>query len=283
MSYTTDLGNAYIIDDRVAGELATQVNDGQFAAGYVERDYSKYGFGYYAPKFSSPKIPRSKWDDLIKLQEDNQSSPWHTFLGNGAPILNQGNKGYCWMYGAGACIQNRYAAQGIDIPKLSMTYTAALGKNFRDQGGWAGEALGYIDRFGIPTQDVCPEGSMDRNLFGREEVKLSAGMHGHVEFLELPSNDFDSMCSVLLDPYNPRPVTMGLMWWGHLVAGFRVVKIDSRNYGIQGPNSWGDNWGDKGTFVLTEKKATAYESIAVERVKPRTTAEAKAWYESLAS
>lgn len=272
MSYITDLGNALIIDDGNAADYAAMVNDGQMAAGYVARDYRAHPFGSVADAFRGEIIPRSKWDDLIKRQEDDQTSPWHTFQGNGAPILDQNGFGYCWMYGTVACLMNRYQAQGIELEGggLSAVYPASLGKNFANQGGWAGEALGYLRRFGVPTLDVHPEHSQDRRYFNDPKVKASAARHGYADYLELPSNNFDAMVSVLLDPKNPAPVTMGLPWWGHLVAGFRVVKVDARTYGVQGPNSWTKEWGDKGTFVLAESRATAYESIAIKRVIPRS-------------
>jgi hypothetical protein len=75
--------------------------------------------------------------------------------------------------------------------------------------------------------------------------------------------------SVLLDPKNPRAVTLGLMWWGHLVYGCKAVKIDRNNYGIKIANSWGGNWEKNGCAVLSESKATAHEYVAIDRVTPR--------------
>lgn len=53
------------------------------------------------------------------------------------------------------------------------------------------------------------------------------------------------------------PVPIGLGWWGHLVCQMAPYLIDSKTVGCLIWNSWGDDWGDGGMGVLTEKKGTA--------------------------
>lgn len=270
MTFVSDLGsNPLIIDDRNAHLFAQEARDGAMSSGYEDRDYRKHGLGAYAPRFSGRMIPRSKWDDLIKMQEDNRSSPWHWHKWNKLPILNQNGLPYCWMYGTVAGVMLTYAKQGIPVPHLSATGPAAQGKRWAKRGGWAGEAIKYIEKYGIPTVGTWPEHSMDRNLPKNHEVELDAKRHGVVEFEELPGRSFDACVSALLDPKNPCPITLGLSWWGHLVCGTRAVKIDSRNYGIEIVNSWQKSWGNEGFAVLAEKKATPHESVAIKRVTPR--------------
>jgi hypothetical protein len=127
--------------------------------------------------------------------------------------------------------------------------------------------LGYIAEFGVPETGVFSGHPTDRNQFDRGEVRASAEIHKVVEFGELPRNDYEALVSVLLDPVNPRPVTMGLNWWGHLIYAVRAVKE-----GVLIVNSWGENWGNKGLSVLAPNKAVAFEQIAVERVKTRQSA-----------
>jgi len=155
------------------------------------------------------------------------------------------------------------------VPFLSATAPAAQGKNYRQQGGWAGEAIQYIEKYGLPTVDTWPQHSLDRSLAGNHEQQLDAGRHGIVSFEEIQARSFDMAVSCLLDPDNPCPVTLGLMWWGHLVCGLRAVKVDSRPYGILIVNSWKKTWGDGGFKVLVENKATAHEYVAIRSVKVR--------------
>ena len=270
--YLPDLGNMPIIDDTLASQLAEQSADEGFGRGYVERDYSQFGEGFYSPRYTGPVYPRSQWDDLAKRQDDNQTSPDHWRIKAGQPILDQNGYGYCWAYGTVAAIMTAYAQTGMSIPHLSATSVAALAKNWRDQGGWAGEAIAQIKKTGIAELSVWPEHSMNRSLPGKPEVQESMKKHDVVEFLELPSRQFDVAMSVLLDPINPRPITLGLMWWGHLVEGVKAVRIDRREWGIKIVNSWRASWGENGCAVLVESKATAHEHVAVDRVKLRVAA-----------
>lgn len=269
MTFISDLGSTTVIDDSNAGQYAEYSADMGFSRGYVERDFQRHRFGSYAAAYSGPVFPRSKWDDLMKMQEDNQSSPDHHRIASKVPILDQNGLPYCWMYGLVGAIMTGYAQTGQPVPHLSATCPAAQGKNWKEEGGWAGEAIEYVRKFGIPTLDVWPEHSMDRNLPKQDSVKRSASLHGIVEFLELPSQKFDVAMSALLDPKNPRPVTLGLMWWGHLVYGCKAVKIDRSTYGIKIANSWKASWESNGCAVLAESKATAHEYVAVDRVTPR--------------
>lgn len=270
MTFVSNLGsNPFIIDDSNADQFVQQSRDDGFSTGYEPRPYDTQPEGFFAPVFNSPIIPRSQWDDHIKRQEDEQSSPDHWRIRGGVPVLDQNGYGYCWMYGPVGAIMTAYAQTGGYVPHLSAMGPAAQGKNWRNQGGYGGEAIRYIERFGIPELSVWPEHKNDRSLPNKPEVKASAEKHKVVEFLELPRSNFNALMSVLLDPINPRPVTMALNWWGHLVYGVKAVKISAGKYGVKIVNSWKPSWGDQGTSVLTESKATAFEQIAIQRVKVR--------------
>ena len=267
--YLSDLGRMPVIDDANFHHYAEESADSGFGRGYVERDYRRFEQGFYAPRYSGPVFPRSQWDDLIKMHDENESSPDHWRIRGEVPVLDQNGYGYCWCYGTVGAVMVAYAQTGITAPKLSATSVAAQGKNWRNEGGWAGEAIEYIKRFGIAELNVWPEHSMNRSLPQQEAVKRSAARHNIVEFLELPRQNFDAAVSAILDPANPRPITLGLMWWGHLVYGVRVVKIDRRSYGIKIVNSWRPSWGENGCAVLAENKATAHEYVAIDRATLR--------------
>lgn len=271
MAYITDLGSVGVIDDSNYSDYVVELNDlsGSFGSGHIERDYAKHGLGTYASPTKQKVYARTQWDDLIKRQDDFNTSPYHHHIASNVEILDQNGYPYCWMFGTVAGVMNRYAAQGLPVPFLSATAPAAQGKNYRQQGGWAGEAIEYIGRFGIPTVKTWPQHSLDPSLARDHEQQLEAKMHGIVRFEEVPQQAFEVAMSVLLDPDNPAPVTLGLMWWGHLVCGLRAVKIARDEYGILIVNSWKKTWGEGGFKVLTESKATAHEYVAIREVLAR--------------
>ncbi len=68
------------------------------------------------------------------------------------------------------------------------------------------------------------------------------------------------------------PVTMGLVWWGHLVCGVDPVVIERDRFGILIVNSWDYTWEDGGFAVLDENKSIAHEQIAIRTVQLATAA-----------
>jgi hypothetical protein len=224
-------------------------------------------FGSSAPASQITRLPRSTWADHMRRQEAEKSSPFHWFQAGGVKVLNQGQWGYCWMYGLVGAMQTAYAMTGQTAPHLNAHFPAWLGKRGRNEGGWAGEALKYIAEFGVPEMSLFSGHPTSRELFERGEVQANAEQHKVVEFGELPRNDYEALVSVLLDPINPRPVTMGLNWWGHLIYAVRAVRD-----GILIVNSWGERWGQNGLSVLAPNRSVAFEQIAVERVAVRSQA-----------
>lgn len=271
MAYESDLGDIPIINDDSAYLYVDQIRDPStpFTGGYEARPYERAPLGAYATPMNRPLIPRAEWESHIKRQERDKTSPDDWRRMGDVPILDQNGLPYCWCYGMVGAIMTVYAMSGTPVPHLSATGPAAQGKNWRKDGGWAGEAIEYIRKYGIPTLDAWPEHSMDRSLPGKHEVQLSAKQHGIVEFEELPRNSFESLMTVLLDPVDPRPVTLGLNWWGHLVYAVRAVALGSGKFGALIANSWKLSWGKQGCSVLSESKATAFEQIAPLRIQQR--------------
>lgn len=270
VSYSTDLGsNPFIIDDSNADKLVTEWREEGYSFGMTQRDYRSIPFGSaskpasYQYQFESN---RQKLIDRIKRADDLEATPDHWRIKGEVPILDQNGYGYCWCYATIGAVMTCYAMTGRKSPILNPFMTAWIGKNFRDQGGWGEEALRYIEQLGIVEAEYWPEHSTDRSLIQNENVKTSAAKHKVTQSLELPPNEILALVSVLTDPVMPRPVVLGLPWWGHEVYGVRAGYKDGQ-FLVKIANSWKFTWGEQGCAWLTEKKATAAEQIAIQRCK----------------
>lgn len=147
--------------------------------GLIERDYSVEPVGSIVPTVEGDFIiPRADWPELISRQTAFKTSPLHCHQYHNVPVLNQGLLKYCWAYSVVAGVMNRLAFQGIDpAPYLSATAVAAVGKNFRNQGGHCSQACAMIqEQGGIPTVEFWPEQSVNRELAHSESVKHHANL-----------------------------------------------------------------------------------------------------------
>lgn len=244
-----------------------------YARGYIPRDYRAVPEFSQYQEYTGKMYPKSDWVELIELQKENKTSPYDVHKHNKVPVLDQGRYGYCWMYGTVACVLNRYAAQGLDpVPALNAHGTAALVKNFRNQGGFGVEAAKGIQKFGIPEFKVWPKFSNDRSLQNKASVKANSKKHKLVTFEELPRNAFEAVMSALICPIDPVPLTLAYSDWRHLVGGMRAVYRGSGrslDFGIEFVNSWTERYGEKGYGTRWGKKAVPFESVVVRSVKAR--------------
>jgi hypothetical protein len=240
---------------------AAQANAGM-GRGYVARDFDAAPFGTYTAPFSGDVIPRNEWAERAEALDVRKASAEHIASYFKAPILNQSRRPYCWCYGVAGAMQTAYAIAGQEVPHLSATSAAAKIKNYTDVGGWAGEAIEGIQRFGMSTVEYWPEAALDRR-YDTPEQRRNAALHKTVEFEELPSQSFDAVATELL---HGRPVTLGLLWWGHLVFATRLVVLGRDSFGVVIRNSWGTEWETGGKAVLVESRATPHEAFSIRSV-----------------
>ena len=240
--------------------------------GYEPRDYVAHPEFSAFPEYSGHRYPRSQWKELIDLANANQTMPYHWHK-KYQKIQSQGRTNYCWMYGTVAAVSNRYAMQGIDSLDLCAFATAYAGKRGANRGGYGIEACRYIQEYGIPTKDVFPEFKKDMSLWARSDVIRSANQHKLVSFDEFGRNDIEGVISAILDPVDPRPCTIALSWWRHLVAAVGVAEKNG-DFGLIIANSHGTRYSAGGLGggygILWGRKAVPFESVSVSAVKVRT-------------
>lgn len=261
MTQTTKLdglGRFNIIDDSNYRQYAADP-DTKSLRGYQGRNYERHPYGSmpwgsFSSRFGT--IPRSEWKERIEEGHRKKTFPIYHQLAKKVPILNQKRLPYCWVYAVTGAIQSVRAMHGLPTKHLSATSAGAPGKNYREEGGWTGEAIRYILEYGLATIDTWPEAVNDRRYFrpSREE----AANYNIGQWLELRPKNFDELMTCLLMNF---PVCVGLLWWGHAV--FYSAPVWEGGPGVIVDNSWDVTWENNGRSVLMEGKANADEANVV--------------------
>lgn len=264
MSFTqspiiTELPRMEVIDSSNYNTYKNDINTLEMR-GYEERDFNKNPvFGKF-DRYSEALIPQSEWKDRIEYRVKTQTSLYDTFKKKKVPVLNQKNLPYCWCYGPVGAMSMLRAKANMSTIHLSATSAAAKIKNYVKVGGWGEQAFEGIEKYGVSTTDFWPEAKLSRSL-DTEDQRENAELHKFTEIQELPGQSINHVVSSLL---NNHPVTLALMWWGHLVYAIDVV-YDRGKFMILIVNSWGTGWSENGLGLLTLNRATPHEAFAVKR------------------
>lgn len=231
----------------------TPTTPGNMSTGYEKRDYAAHPHGSlsYAKPFSMTLIPRSEWDDRIAEMERTKSRLSDLVLQAGIPSLDQNGTNYCWGNGVVTAMETLRCLAGLPYVKLSSASACAPIKNFRNNGGWGGDALEWAMEKGMCTAETWPANAIDRRYY-TDAAKEEAKRFRVTEATDVEQYDFDALMTML---FNRVPCPLGLDWWGHLICAMDPVKISSGQYGVRIRNSWGDDYGDQGFAVLSERKS----------------------------
>lgn len=222
------------------GLIPTPDLDGQFCAEPFTRP------------FDIPHIPRSEWADRIEEMERTKTRLSDLGQQYGIKVKNQDGYGYCWAFGTTTTVEYARAVQGLEHVELSATSVAGPIKNYANQGGWGKEALAYIVQHGVCPASMWPEVPTGANRrYDTEENRQERTKFKVTEWYEIRHGDFDAVMTALL---LRMPVSVGLSWWGHLVAFVDPI-VKGGQFGVKFPNSWAETWGEGGWGVLMESKA----------------------------
>lgn len=265
MSFS-NVGPYRVLDENDCSALASYVRTTPGMGGLAPRDFGAFPLGHYCDVSGNSLIPRTEWAERIEALEVAKATAEHVCTWAKVPILNQGQRPYCWAYGTVGVMMASYAAAGLRVPHLSATSLAAKIQNYQDRGGWAGMAIEGNQKYGVSTLEFWPEAVLDRK-YDTPAQRENAMLHRAAEWLELAPNSFDAVASELL---RGRGVTLALPWWSHLVYATKLVRDARGYYGVLIRNSWGTDWENGGKAILMESKATAAEAFIIRSVTKYT-------------
>lgn len=215
-------------------------------AGHNSRLYSKV-FGS-----NIPRIPRSEWSARIKTQKQLRAriSDHQKFKPD-----NQGSLPTCWAAGTCHAATTCRVMQGLPYKQISACSVAVPISGGRS-GGYEGDAVEYLTKYGGATVDVWPYTAADRSFQSKPEVVESRKRFIALETYEC--NGFDDFATAALLGF---PMTVSYNWWSHVVMLADLIEIEANSFGFLIRNNWGD-WGDandygfKGYAVFREGKGT---------------------------
>lgn len=248
------------------GGIAALQHPGQ-AKGLIPRNFRTHPQGYHAAAKPFPSeliIPESEWESRLKVLKDAgaQLADVRNRAVNGRrmPVLNQGQKGYCWAHSTTRAVMLARAAAHQPYVPLSAYAVACIIKNYRDEGGWCSLSLDFAASVGIPSQDYWPQGSMARTN-DNAEMRGNAALHKAQEWWDFPE-DRDKARAVLVSALLLNmPCATDFNWWGHSVCTHTLISVKPLVTEID--NSWGPDWEDEGSGKLEGDKAIPDGALAL--------------------
>jgi hypothetical protein len=259
----------FVIDDTNESRLEGGMK------GLIPRNYSANPVGSYEGSVTfdalNDEMPLIPWEDMPDMIADKVANKSQlsdirdTAYGSPYQSLDQNGQGYCWMYSGTAAVILLRARANMPYVRLSAHAGACVIKNYRDQGGWGAQGLDRLRSHGQPSVQYWPEKSMNR-ANDKPETWENAALHKVTEgFIDLDAAQYDRKLSfqqVLTCLLRNIPVIADFSHWGHSVCLMDAVDFapnksnrDESRYAVRLINSWTDNWGTRGTGVLTGRKA----------------------------
>lgn len=234
----------------------------EYSRGYEQRDRQSWPVASspHAKAFDIPVIPRSEWDDRIDEMERTKSSLRHILERHRINSLSQGSTNFCWTFGTLTAITAIRAANNQPHIEFSGASVAAPIKNYRNVGGWGGEALEYIVENGVCSTEYWPTTAISRS-YDNEESQANRRLHKITEWYDIDCSD-DSVFDVVMTCVLLRlPVAVGYDWWRHEVCALYPVKRGGGRYALGCRNSWGNDYGEQGFFELEGRKAIPSDAV----------------------
>jgi hypothetical protein len=227
--------------------------------GYDPRDFSRHPLGFMGHRFSGPIIPRSEWRGLIEQKEREGNTLLHKIRQRGIKCKDQNGTNYCWINAPVYCMEIARAKQGLPYVELSPASVGCKIKGFRNSGGWGTEGMEYMQEHGVVPASMWPVNAINRS-YDKPEAWQAAKSFMAWRWDDLDPGDTEQIATRLL---MDQPVAIGLNWWRHEVTAICLMALEGGKFGIGCMNSWSEQYGDKGFFILSERKGTGDDQCAL--------------------
>ena len=224
--------------------------------GRIPRDYAAIPYGKLpgarrAEDSEVQLIPFDEWPDRIKEQEDTKTRLSDMLKQAGIQAMDQDGLSYCWVYAVTQDLQSKRRLAGEPLVLLVPESAGAFIKNFRDVGGWGGEALEFMADRGVASQKFWKRHSLSRSN-DTPEMRANALLHRVTESFEFDPRNWQMLGSQLLARGG---IDGGYNFMGHEVFVTDLLylggRVDSESsYGVRYLNSWKPSWGDNGYGVI---------------------------------
>lgn len=214
-------------------------------------------------------IPYERWPELIRQQNEDESSLYHVWQRSRIGVLNQGQSSYCWAFSSVAGLMLQREIEGRPFRRLSPSSVAAPIVGYTNRGYYIESALEGMRTQGAASEDFVPmltTNSRDFKGSWREDAAKN-----RISIANAIPRDHQTQGSMLLMGF---PLVAALDWWGHAVLFLGVLDrypsrpaTDYTRYGILFLNSWGATWGQGGLGVVEYSQQIADRAYILEQTQ----------------
>ena len=209
------------------------------------------------------------WPEMIREQNESESSLYHVWQRSRIGVLNQGQSSYCWAFSSVAGLMMQREIESRPFSRLSPSSVAAPIVGYLDRGYYIESALEGMRTQGVASDDFVPMLTTRASDFKggwREDAAQN-----RVSIARPIERNHRSQGSQLLAGF---PLVAALDWWRHAVLFLAVLDryplrpaSDYTRYAILFLNSWGTTWGQGGLGVLEYSQQIADRSYSLEQSK----------------
>ena len=194
-----------------------------------------------------PIIPKSGWVDAIKAKKQGLRALADQA---GIKVKDQNGLGYCWIYASTECVEWAMVKQGQKWIELCPESAGGPATGWRNEGGYAEEALKQLQTAGAAPAAMCPSPHSLNPKSWDANWKTEALKYRITEAWEMST--IEEVMTLLINDF---PCSVGINWWGHEILFLDAILDNTGTPVVLFRNSWG-NWGDNGYSTMSIAKAS---------------------------